>query len=246
MFKRKQGNDDDSTNDDQVEVAAVSEDDDKAASAAPTEGPWDINELPATDEIVRIDFGALKVPGVDGMEISLEVEEESQRVIAITIGIGEGAIQLQPFAAPRGAAFWPEVIDELRQGITANGGKVEESDGKFGIELRTEVPVTDEEGATVIQQARFIAVEGPRWVLRGVLLGKAFDDPIAAEVLEDVFRGCVVDRGQQPMAPGDLLQLQLPEGAVEEAVEAAEEEVSPNGRAPLDPFERGPEITEIR
>jgi hypothetical protein len=49
----------------------------------------------------------------------------------------------------------------------------------------------------------------------------------------------VVVRGAEAMAPRELLALRLPEAAVQEAP-------APEGRDPLEPFERGPEITEIR
>ena len=42
----------------------------------------------------------------------------------------------------------------------------------------------------------------------------------AAEVFEDVFAGCIVERGNQPMAPGEMLPLRLPEDAVANPQEA--------------------------
>jgi hypothetical protein len=52
-------------------------------------------------------------------------------------------------------------------------------------------------------------------------------------------RDVVVVRGGEAMAPRELLPLRLPDAAAAPAPE-------PEGRPPLDPFERGPEITEIR
>ena len=82
-------------------------------------------------------------------------------------------------------------------------------------------------------------------MLRGVFLGAAAVDERAAEVFEDIFAGCIIDRGAQPMAPGEMLPLQLPEDAVA-TPEDAERGGEGEDRPPLDPFERGPEITEIR
>ncbi|MEI8084159.1 MAG: DUF3710 domain-containing protein, partial [Actinomycetes bacterium] len=81
-------------------------------------------------------------------------------------------------------------------------------------------------------------------LLRGVMLGVAANGGRDAEVFEDVMRGCVVVRGNQPMAPGDMLPLQLPAGAVPEEVEDEEDDDQPRA-SDLNPFERGPEITEI-
>ncbi len=207
-------------------------------------GPYDISEA-REDGVVRIDFGSLKIPGVEGMNVNLEVDEQTDAVAAITVVLGEGGIQLQPFAAPRSGGFWEEVRGELSEGITTSGGVVDAVDGRFGIELKATVPATNEEGEQALQNVRFLGVDGRRWMLRGVLLGVAAQDARAAEVFEDIFAGCIVDRGNQPMAPGEMLPLQLPDDAVTEA-EGDGDGDDDSERPPLDPFERGPEITEIR
>ena len=69
-------------------------------------------------------------------------------------------------------------------------------------------------------------------------------DDSAAGPLLDVFRAVVVVRGSDPMAPRELLPLRLPSDAAEapDAAEADGEGETPS----IDPFERGPEITEVR
>lgn len=204
-------------------------------------GPIDVADY-TPDGVDRIDFGALKVPGIEQTQYNLEVDQETEVVVAVTALREDGAVQIQPFAAPKAGDFWPEVKSELRDGLIEQGGKVEEITGTFGAELRAEMPAEDEEGNQGIQIVRFVGIEGPRWLVRAVFLGAPAVDERAAEVFEDLVRACVVERGNAPMAPGDLLELQIPEGA-----EAAPEELAEDGeRPPLDPFERGPEITEIR
>lgn len=210
------------------------------------EGPYDSSEAP-DDGMQRVDFGALQIPGVDGMSVNLEVDEENQQIVAITVVLGEAAVQLQPFAAPRSGGFWSEVREELGNGITESGGEVEEAEGNFGIELRANVPAVNEQGEEGFQPVRFVGVEGPRWLLRGVMLGAAAMDARAAEVFEDIFRGCIVTRGAQPMAPGEMLALTMPEDAVsDDDLEMVDDDAEGEERPSLDPFERGPEITEIR
>ncbi len=65
-----------------------------------------------------------------------------------------------------------------------------------------------------------------------------------AEPLEQVFADVVVVRGDHPAPPRDLLEIRLPEEALQALAEEAEPEGNPWGGA--DPFERGPEITETR
>lgn len=261
MFKRKR---DDATTDEQPDAAGETAGETAAETGATTSGepdpdprsaddaydrsggPWDSAEVP-DDEVVRIDFGSLHIPGVDGMSVSLEVEEASQQVIAITISIGEAAVQLQPFAAPRSGDFWQEVRDELKKGITSSGGTVDEGTGTLGPQLTATVPTLTPDGENVMQAVRFVGVDGPRWLLRGVLLGRAAVNDRDAELFEDIMRGCVVVRGQQPMAPGDLLPLRVPAEAEEAIAEGDDADIEVDDyQEPLNPFERGPEITEIR
>ncbi|NQU36271.1 MAG: DUF3710 domain-containing protein [Actinobacteria bacterium] len=247
MFRRNRGQADESATSSPTDAVQDSIADAVEAPAAKVPqvigtGPWDITEEPE-DGVVRLDFGSLKIPGVEGMNVNLELDEESQTVVAITIVINEGGLQLQPFAAPRNGEFWSEVREELAAGITSSGGVADVVEGSLGDELRATVPVTNEDGEAATQQVRFVGFDGPRWLLRGVFLGAAAVDDRAAEVFEDIFTACVVTRGNQPMAPGEMLPLQLPEDAVAEEVEGDDDA---DGRPPLDPFERGPEITEIR
>lgn len=234
---------------DSPDVAGEAGEAEPEAAAEPTadrsEGPWDIDEVPA-DGMERVDFGAMQVPGVEGMQINLEVEEQSQTVVAVTVIIGEGAVQLQPFAAPRSGGFWPEVRAELMEGLRSQGGQVEEAEGSFGLELRAQVPAVNEAGEQGLQPARFLGIEGPRWLLKAVMLGAPAVDARAGEFFEEIVRGCVISRGVQPMAPGDLLPLRVPADASPDG--QAELEADDEGEAPvvLDPFERGPEITETR
>jgi hypothetical protein len=85
-------------------------------------------------------------------------------------------------------------------------------------------------------------VDGPRWFLRGVLSGRAAIDEEAAGPLLEVFGALVVVRGVEPMAPRELLPLRLP---TDPRAEPAAADVDDEKRR-ADPFERGPEITEVR
>lgn len=201
-----------------------------------TSGPWDVDEAPK-DKTERVDLGGVRIPIVPGMELRAELAED--RIVAATLIVGQSALQLQPFAAPRSTGIWEEVRGEIEVGIREQGGHAAEAVGRFGTELRAQVPVRLPDGSAGIQVARFLGVDGPRWFLRGVITGQAAVEPRAAGPLEDLFAGVIVVRGNDPMAPRDPIDLRLPEDVMPGP---DGEEFSPD----FNPFERGPEITEIR
>jgi hypothetical protein len=250
LFKRGKSADDESTTD-----TGVAEDVDatdpavtppvgertaaaRAAAHLRDNGPFDVSEVETTDGLV--DLGSLLVPAVEGMELRLELsEEDGEVVVGVTVLMGESAVQVQAFAAPRGEGIWDEVRAEIASGITQQGGTADELDGSFGRELLARVPGQGPDGRAGFQPARFVGVDGPRWFLRAVFTGSAVDEAKAADMTALV-RSLVVVRGGEAMAPRELLPLRIPRGPESEDDPPAEYADD------LDPFERGPEITEIR
>lgn len=200
-------------------------------------GPWDATEVDLTVE--RLDLGALLLTATPGLELRIEVDQESDTIAGIQLIVGESAAQVQAFAAPRSGGLWDEIRDEIAASITAAGGTAEEVDGEFGAELRVKLPQVSPEGRTVFAPARFLGIDGPRWFVRAVVSGRAAIDPDGTDGVLDAFRGVVVVRGGAPMAPRELLPLRLPAAPDESAGATASQ------RPDLNPFERGPEITEV-
>jgi hypothetical protein len=210
-------------------------------------GPWDYDEV-EDPHAGRVDLGALLVPAVEGMQLRLEMAE-NQQVIAATVVASQSAVQLQAFAAPRSEGIWSDVRAEISSEISRQGGTVDERHGPFGIELRAQVPVQAPDGSRGVQLVRFIGVDGPRWFLRGVVSGQGAVQPQEALAIEHVFRDTVVNRGGTPMAPRDPIPLRMPAEAqksFEQAQEGGQEGGASYSQNDLNPFERGPEITEIR
>lgn len=215
------------------------------ADVARAAGPWDFDEV-EDPHAGRVDLGALLIPAVKDMELRVEMAEG--QVIAATVVAGPSAVQLQAFAAPRSEGIWEEVRKEISGEISRQGGTVDERQGPFGVELRAQVPVQAPDGSRGIQLVRFVGVDGPRWFLRGVISGQGAVQPQEALAIEHVFRDTIVNRGGSPMAPRDPIPLRLPAEA-EQSLAAAQEpqaEESPYAQADLNPFQRGPEITEVR
>lgn len=200
-------------------------------------GPFDAaEEFP---ELNRLDLGALKVPVVDGMQVRLDTDDDSQRVLAVTLIHEGGGIQLQAFATPRSEGLWNTVRNQLATGVTSQGGEAAELHTSLGRELAVEVPAKTEDGRPGKRAMRFAGVDGPRWFVRAVFSGKAVTDEEIRSELSALFRGIIVDRGQGAMAPRELIVLTAPQVD-------ADSETEDEDKDELNPFERGPEITEVR
>lgn len=211
------------------------------------DGPWDFDELEDPYE-ERLDLGGMLIPTDPRMELRVEVSNDL--IIAATLVLEDSGLQVQAFAAPRNESIWHEVRAEIAAGITAQGGVVDEQDAGLGWELRAQVPVQLPDGTQGNQLVRFVGCDGPRWFLRGVISGRAAVDPAVGADLESMFRDTVVVRGNDPMAPRDPILLRLPENAQVDPnapgalVQGADGDEAYGGD--LDPFQRGPEITEVR
>lgn len=172
-----------------------------------TQGPFDESEVNPVRPY--IDLGGIKVLPRDGLNLRLEVEEQSKRIVAVGLDYADSSLQVQPFAAPRTAGLWDETRAQVEEQVRGQGGRVEQREGALGVELLAEIPVPAAEGAG-LRLARFVGVDGPRWFLRGVIGGAAASDPEAAARVEELFRSIVVVRGTTPMPPRDLIPLKMP------------------------------------
>jgi len=184
------------------------------------DGPFDITEVDdveGTPELPRIDLGSMVLAGFPGAELRLQMSEETQQIVSAMLIHRDSALELGAYAAPRSGGLWTELREEIMASATEAGGSAVLGEGPFGVELRRLIPVTTPEGEEGYQPSRMWVVEGPRWLLRGIVYGQAAleegtDSPVA-EMLT-AFRSVVVRRGDEAMAPGDLLPLTMPQNLV--------------------------------
>lgn len=196
-------------------------------------GPYDIDEvsdIESTEVSPKIDLGSLILTAVPGSELRLQVAEETGDIVSAMLVIEtiveppasagqepqsySSALELGAYAAPRSGGLWSELRDEISRNATEAGGTASLGEGPFGVELRRLIPVTTPDGDEGYQPSRMWVAEGPRWLLRGIVYGQAAieddtDSPIVADVLA-AFRQVIVRRGDEAMAPGDLLPLTMP------------------------------------
>lgn len=167
-------------------------------------GPWDIDEDNAPDFDEYMSLGAFYIPFVRGIQLRIKASRADNTLLGATVTIGKSSLELEAFAAPKTLGLWDDVREDLLEG-NANAKEVP---GVFGAEI--ELPVKLDNGK--VHTTRIVGVDGPRWMLRGIFSGSAAEDPKSpeAEILNRFFSDIVVDRGEEPLAPRDLIPMAPP------------------------------------
>ena len=167
-------------------------------------GPWDIDEDNAPDFDEYMSLGAFYIPFVRGIQLRIKASRADNTLLGATVTIGKSSLELEAFAAPKTLGLWDDVREDLLEG-NANAKEVP---GVFGAEI--ELPVKLDNGK--VHTTRIVGVDGPRWMLRGIFSGPAAEDPKSpeAEILNRFFSDIVVDRGEEPLAPRDLIPMAPP------------------------------------
>jgi hypothetical protein len=189
-------------------------------------GPWDRDETSADrDDTGYIDLGGLVVKGAPELELRLQIDEQGSAVTSVMLAGPQSGLELRAFAAPRSGGIWDDVRTDIAAEATKRGGTATELDGEFGTELKISVPIQTPDGRQGTQTSRIVGVDGPRWLLRGTFLGKSASDPDPDGVVERAFRDVIVVRGSGPMAPRELIAMQVPSEAqavLEDSAEGGE------------------------
>lgn len=177
------------------------------------EGPYDEAEAP-DDEVERLDLGSVRVPVPADSQLQVEVDPEGP-VRAVHLLTPVGRLTVSAFAAPRSGSLWPEVRRELVDQLRSDGATVRVEEGSWGPELAAQAPKS---------ALRFVGVDGPRWLLRGVAAAQADELDECAKLLRAVMAETVVVRGSEPMPVRTPLPIELPDEIARHIQHAQEEQ----------------------
>jgi hypothetical protein len=174
-----------------------------------TEGPFDIVDAPE-DDLPRIDLGSVRVPVPNGTQVQVEMDPSAGGVRAVHVVTPQGQVTVSAYAAPRSGGLWQEVGAELTEQLRGDGARVSPGEGEWGFELSALI------GDVAL---RFVGVDGPRWMLRGVIAGPQSQAAEAPHVLREIVRGTIVIRGDAPMPVRTPLPITLPEAVAQHIAE---------------------------
>lgn len=218
-------------------------------------GPWDVDDdnIPNYDDY--LDIGALYLPYLDGISLRLKANQDDGSVVGANVSVNGASLELEAFAAPKSQGLW----DGVRADLLAANPEAEEVNGTFGKELMLPVHVGKHTVMT-----RVVGIDGPRWMLRGIFSGEAVHDGEMKDTFDQYFKDVVVERGEEPLAPRDLLPMHGPitpsqrrKLAQAQAAEQEGEDATIPGQpdGPLTPMQqvetqttlkRGPLFSEVR
>ena len=222
-----------------------------------TFGPWDVDDDETPDYDDYLDLGAFYLPFLQGIELRIKANKASKQVIGCIITFGSSSLEIEAFAAPKTLGLW----DDMRADLLAANAKASEQPGVFGAEVLLPVSLRNGKQLTT----RVVGVDGPRWMLRGIFSGAAAKPGNKEyDALDGFFSKVVVSRGEEPLAPRDLIPMHPPvTPAQRKAAEEAEDSEEPsdnnkNLKQPKGPFNsdqqtevkstlsRGPMFSEVR
>jgi len=171
-------------------------------------GPLDVSEV--DPDASYVDLGSLLVQPPDGLDLRLQVDEQSGTVMTVLLVAEDGVLEMRAFSSSRGGDLWTEARREIAADTTRRGGTATEQEGAFGPELFCQVPVQGPDGEQLVQPSRVLGHTGPRWFLRATLAGRPALDAEYAAQFEQALRRVAVRRGNEAMPPGEALPLRMP------------------------------------
>ena len=211
-------------------------------------GPWDSEDEDAVDYDDYLDIGSLLLPFLQGSQLRLKSNGKTGEILGATVTYGSSSLELEAFAAPKSLGLW----EEIRADIHKANPKSEEVDGVFGRELTLPVEVRGKNLMT-----RVVGIDGPRWMLRGIFSGPAATEGKEKDLLDQYLADLVVVRGDEPLAPRDLIPMHAPatpeQGEDEES--KSKDTIPDKPEGPFDSdqqtevkttLSRGPMFTEVR
>ncbi|WP_062073556.1 DUF3710 domain-containing protein [Demequina sediminicola] len=171
------------------------------------DGPWDWPSVPGDRDFVS--YGALRLPAVANMRVTGEIDPKTKQCGAVSIRVADCQVQLQVIAAPRGTSQWTEVRQAISKRLRT-AGAIEAQEGHFGPELSARMRSRTKSGESIEIPMRFLGVDGPRWLLKAVVMGPSVDSSETRARVAALLSNCAVDRGEEPMIGGTVLVLDAP------------------------------------
>ena len=178
-----------------------------------TQGPLEFSS--DLDTSSMLDLGAVFLPNIPGLEVHLDLDPRSGRGKSVSLHLNMTIAEVQIFAAAVNDDLWATMRDAITSGLRDQKVDCSVEMGRFGTEIHAVMPTVDLDGNAHVQPVRFVGVRGSRWLVRAVISGDGalvVEQPNAdaGPDIDDVISQLVINRGEDPLPPGERLALRSP------------------------------------
>ena len=178
-----------------------------------TQGPLEFSS--DLDTSSMLDLGAVFLPNIPGLEVHLDLDPRSGKGKSVSLHLNMTIAEVQIFAAAVNDDLWATMRDAITSGLRDQKVDCSVEMGRFGTEIHAVMPTVDLDGNAHVQPVRFVGVRGSRWLVRAVISGDGalvVEQPNAdaGPDIDDVISQLVINRGEDPLPPGERLALLSP------------------------------------
>ncbi len=178
-----------------------------------TQGPLEFSS--DLDTSSMLDLGAVFLPNIPGLEVHLDLDPRSGKGKSVSLHLNMTIAEVQIFAAAVNDDLWATMRDAITSGLRDQKVDCSVEMGRFGTEIHAVMPTVDLDGNAHVQPVRFVGVRGSRWLVRAVISGDGalvVEQPNAdaGPEIDDVISQLVINRGEDPLPPGERLALRSP------------------------------------
>ena len=178
-----------------------------------TQGPLEFSS--DLDTSSMLDLGAVFLPNIPGLEVHLDLDPRSGKGKSVSLHLNMTIAEVQIFAAAVNDDLWATMRDAISSGLRDQKVDCTVEMGRFGTEIHAVMPTVDLDGNAHVQPVRFVGVRGSRWLVRAVISGDGalvVEQPnaVAGPDINDVISQLVINRGEDPLPPGERLALRSP------------------------------------
>jgi hypothetical protein len=178
-----------------------------------TQGPLEFSSEVDTSSMLNL--GAVFLPNIPGLEVHLDLDPRSGIGKSVSLHLNMTIAEVQIFAAAVSEDLWASMRDAITSGLREQKVDCSVEMGRFGTEIHAVMPTVDLDGNAHVQPVRFLGVRGSRWLVRAVISGDGAlrgvpDKAISSPEIDEVISKLVINRGEEPLPPGERLALRSP------------------------------------
>jgi hypothetical protein len=177
------------------------------------QGPFELSA--EIDTSSMLDLGAVFLPNIPGLEVHLDLDPRSGLGKSVSLHLNMTIAEVQIFAAATNEDLWAGMRDAITSGLREQKVDCTVEMGRFGTEIHAVMPTVDLDGNAHVQPVRFVGARGSRWLVRAVISGDGAlpgsqHGSDAGPDIDEVISKLVVNRGEEPVPPGERLALRSP------------------------------------